>query len=140
MDGEVNSHNSHQYAPARQPLAFNFQQNISREKVTVWSGLCGNSVIIGPIFFEGNVNGVAYLQMINEEVVPRMQNFFQQHRDGHFRYLLWTQDGEPAHRLITVQARLQELFHDHVIAVNHPIERPRGHPTLPLVTSFFRAI
>ena len=72
------------HAPARQPPAFNFQQNISREKVTVWIGLCGNGVIIGPIFFDGNVNGMAQLQMINEEVVPRMQNFFQQYRDGHY--------------------------------------------------------
>ena len=45
---------------------------------------------------------------------PECKNFFQQHRDGNFRYLWWAQD----------------LFHDHVIAVNHPIEWPPRSPDL----------
>ena len=30
---------------------------MSREKLSVWIGLCGNGELIGPFFFEGNVNG-----------------------------------------------------------------------------------
>ena len=35
----------------------------SREKVTVWIGLVGNGVILGPHFYNGNVNGLNYLDM-----------------------------------------------------------------------------
>ena len=48
------------------PPVFNFETMMSREKVTVRVRLCGNGVIIGPFFFERNVNGQSYLQMINE--------------------------------------------------------------------------
>ena len=51
MNGEVNTHNVRQYAPKGQPPAFNFQRNGSRAKLTVWAGLCGNGLIIGPYFF-----------------------------------------------------------------------------------------
>ena len=59
MNGEVNTHNVRQYAPKGQPPASNFQRNGSRAKLTVWAGLCGNGLIIGPYFFERNVNGIA---------------------------------------------------------------------------------
>ena len=42
---------------------------MSREKLSVWIGLCGNGELIGPFFFEGNVNGEAYLQMLNDQIV-----------------------------------------------------------------------
>ena len=35
----------------------------------MWIGLCGNRELIGPFFFEGNVNGEAYLQMFNDQIV-----------------------------------------------------------------------
>ena len=57
LNGEVNTHNVVHYGPAGQPPVFNFETKMSREKVTVCVGLCGNGVIIGPFFFERNVNG-----------------------------------------------------------------------------------
>ena len=61
------------YAPNGQPPAFNYEETNSREKVTVWAALCGDWRIIGPyFFFDANVNGGNYLQMINRFVAPEL--------------------------------------------------------------------
>ena len=107
MNGEVNSHNVHQYAPKGHPPAFNFKRNYSRAKLTVWAALCGNGVILGPYSLDRNVDGIAYLRMLNEFVFPQLAvHFGNQHWEGLFRGLWWAEDGAPAHRL--VQARLIE--------------------------------
>lgn len=137
MNGKVNQHNVVEYAPARHPPVFNFDTHISREKVTVWVGLCGNGVVIGPFFFERNVNGQAYLQMINDHVVPQMEVHFEREQNGTFRYLWWAQDGAPAHRLIAVRNRLGELFQERVIALYRPVEWPPRSPDLTPCDFFF---
>ena len=68
MNGRVNSHNVREYAPAGEPPEFNFDVNMSREKLTVWIGLCGNGQLIGPFFFDRNIDGLEYLRMINNNV------------------------------------------------------------------------
>ena len=128
MNGEVNTRNIVEYAPKRHPPAFNFERNISQQKTTVWIGLCGNGVIIGPFFFERNVNGQAYLLMINQNVVPALQQHFE--NDVIFQRLWWAQDGAPAHRLVAVRNRLQDLFGNRVIALNHAVEWPPRSPDL----------
>ncbi len=130
MNGEVNTHNVVEYAPKGHPPNFNFEKNMSREKITVWIGLCGNGVIIGPFFFQRNVNGQAYLQMINQDVIPQLQLHFVQQENGSFHRLWWAQDGAPAHRLIAVRNRLQELFGQRVIALYHAVEWPPRSPDL----------
>ncbi len=37
-----------------------------QDKLTVWIGFCGDNTIFGPIFFDNNVNGLVYLDMINK--------------------------------------------------------------------------
>ena len=130
MNGQVNTHNVREYAVAGQPREFNYKVNISREKLTVWIGLCGSGQIIGPFFFERNVTGQIYLQMINNDVVPQLQQHFQRQIEGVFRNLWWVQDGAPAHRLIAVRDRLRELFGHRVIALNHNVEWPPRSPDL----------
>ena len=58
-----------------------WEKDEQRERVCVWVGLSSNGVIIGAFFFEQNVNGQAYLQMINEEVVPQMEIHFQRQQN-----------------------------------------------------------
>ncbi len=117
MDGKVNTHNVLEYAPTGQPLEFNFDTNMNRQKWTVWLGLCGSGQVIGPFFFQRNVNGNRYLQMINDEVLPQMEENFERQVHGVFRYLWWAQDGTPAHCLIAVRDRLREPFGDRVITL-----------------------
>ena len=40
----------------------------------VWAALFGGCQIVGPYFFEGNVNGNSYLAMLNEFVVPNIRD------------------------------------------------------------------
>ena len=63
LNGRVHNHNIRQYAPKNQPPSFNFEVGISREKVSVWMGLCGNGSIIGPYFYNNNLNSAGYLQI-----------------------------------------------------------------------------
>ena len=126
----ANRKNNVHYAPSRHPPAFNFEKRCSREKVTVWVGLCGNGVVLGPFFFDANVNGQTYLRMINEQVVPQLENNFPRQENGMFRYLWWAQDGAPAHRLGAVTDRLRELFHQRVIAMHQAVEWPPRSPDL----------
>ena len=77
MNGEVNTENARQYAPKRHPPAFNFGRHVSRAKLTVCAALCGNGVLLGPYFFRENVNGQAYLNMLNEFVFPILAVYFE---------------------------------------------------------------
>ena len=70
MNGIVTTRNVRCYAPKHHPpLEHAFSKSMSREKLSVWIGLCGNGELIGPFFFEGNLNGEAYLQMLNDQIV-----------------------------------------------------------------------
>jgi hypothetical protein len=52
------------------------------------------------IFFDVNVTGEIYLNMINEQVVPEMREVFDYnlYDEALFRGLWWFQDGAGAHR------------------------------------------
>ena len=90
MNGEVNTQNVRQYAPKGHRSAFNF------EHLTVWAALCGNGLIFGPYFFVQNVNGIAYLRILNEFVFPQLvENFNNQYWEGMFRVILLKQILKP---------------------------------------------
>ena len=46
--------------------SFNFDRNSSKEKLNIWAGTCGDGSLLGLFFFEGNIDGGAYLVMINK--------------------------------------------------------------------------
>ena len=82
-------------------------------------GICRNGSVLGPFFFDGNVDGNAYLNMLNESnISQKIENFNRQFQDGHFLRLWWAQDGAPAHQLIAVHNRLLEVFERRVIALH----------------------
>lgn len=97
-----------------------YQKNVSREKLSVWAGLCGNGQVIGPLFYEGNLTGERYMEMLNNSIIPLMQQAY-----GHlFRYVWFMQDGAPAHRMIIIRNKLQELFGHRVIRLGFDVEWP----------------
>ena len=65
MNGKVNSQNVREYAPHGERPEINYAVNESRERCTVWVGLCGNGTLLGPFFFDGYVNAANYLRMLN---------------------------------------------------------------------------
>ena len=62
--------------------------------------------------------------MLNEFVFPQLAiHFNNQYWEGLFRGLWWAQDGAPAHRLVAVRDRLNEVFGENrVIALHHNVE------------------
>ena len=58
MNGKVNTQNVRKYAPRGNQPEFTYDVNESREKVC--AGLVGNGALIGPFFFDGNVNQASY--------------------------------------------------------------------------------
>lgn len=68
LNASANTRNIRQYAPWGQQDT-QFPRNDNRHKLTVWVGLMGTGDIFGPFFFNGNISGEGYLQMINEQVV-----------------------------------------------------------------------
>ena len=70
MNGMFTTRNFRCYALKHYPpLEHAFSKLMSREKLLVWIGLCRNGELLRPFFFQGNVNGKAYLQMLNDQIV-----------------------------------------------------------------------
>ena len=88
-------------------------------------GLSGSGHIIGPFFYEGNLNGNAYLQMLNEEI----KRLFELYGDR-VDHLCWMQDGAPCHRTNIVRNRLREVFVNRIIGLGHAVEWPASSPDL----------
>ena len=140
MNGAVNTHNVRSYAPKGAPPDFTYDHlPMSRNKVTVWAALCGNGSILSPFFFDENVNGKRYLNMINESVVPEMVLIFNKNLFAELRYdreVWWFQDGAPCHQRRTVSTRLEELFGDQVVALHRPTKWPPRSPDLTSLRFF----
>lgn len=130
MNGHVNVWNTRMYAPKNNHPNFTYDVPNNRESVMVWVGLCGDNLIVGPYFFQQNVNAQSYLQMINQYVLPQLQARYGQFANGAVRRLWWVQDGAPAHRAIVVRRRLQQLFPNRVVGLGHPVEWPPRSPDL----------
>ncbi|XP_072166862.1 uncharacterized protein [Diadema setosum] len=133
LNATINTHNIRAYRLRGQPpLEFDYQRNDSRLKITTWVGLMGNGTILGPVFFNENVNGPRYLATINEQVVPALANErrYRRQGNGRFRRVWWAQDGAPCHRNRATTERMTELFGERVIALNRPVEWPPRSPDL----------
>ena len=72
MNGMENRQNVRTYSPYKQnPMKLKKKKHLTR-KMSVWMGLFGSGHIIGPFFYEGNLNGNSYPQMLNEDIIPRL--------------------------------------------------------------------
>jgi hypothetical protein len=91
-------------------------------------GLCGNGVIIGPIFYQGNLNGEQYLEYLTTEIVPQIREAY----GDNFQSVWYMQDGAPCHRRRTVNDYLSEVFQRQVIGIGHDVEWPPRSPDLSL--------
>ena len=50
MDGTVNTQNTRFWSENR-PEGFVFEKRIRTEKLSLWTGVCGNGCVIGPFFY-----------------------------------------------------------------------------------------
>ena len=129
LNGTVSTQNVRCYAPKGQLPEFKYEKHHSREKLSVWIGLCGNGEIIGPYFFNRNVNGRTYGDMLLQFVYPAIARAYQRYGlvfDG----LWWFQDGAPAHRTRAIRRSLHQKFENRVVALNERVEFRKVSPDL----------
>ena len=100
--------------------------SIQRQKISVWARLCGNGAVLGPLFYEGNLNSETYLQMLNTSIIPAIQTVY----GIRFERVWLMQDGAPPHRRIIVRDKLREAFVGRVLALGFPTEWPPRSPDL----------
>ena len=93
-NGQLNWHNSH-YWSIHNPNWVHYVDNQHRWSV-VWCGIM-NGCLIGPYFSDGNVNGAAYLNFLQNELPELLTNV-----DLETRRRLWLQDDAPCHRSLRI--------------------------------------
>ena len=131
MCGRVNTQNVLCYAPKGQPPRdFKFEKSSSRQKLNVWIGLCGNGEIMGPFFFNRNVNARAYKEMLEQFAFPGIARAFGLYAGPIFQNIWWFQDGAPAHSSLEIRRLLRTKFQNRVVALHHPVEWPPRSPDL----------
>ena len=96
----------------------------------MWICLCGNGELIRPLFFEDNINGEAYLQMLNDQIIPVLEECYVLQVNDTFLRVCWAQDKAPAHRRIMVMEHLQQLFLVPIDSLGRDHEWPPRSPDL----------
>lgn len=90
----------------------------------VWWGIVGFRVI-GPHFFDANVNAVTYGELLDQ--IP--QYLDQAGVDANFRRTMWfLHDGAPPHRAAAVVNRLNQEYGDHWVGAGGPVAWPPYSP------------
>jgi hypothetical protein len=92
-------------------------------KVNVWAGIY-NDTIIGPFFFDGNIDGDSYLHMLRTQAIPALRAAAGNNRP------YWQQDGAPAHFKKSVREYLDVTFPGRWIGRRGPIPWPARSPDL----------
>jgi hypothetical protein len=108
------SENPHWFIQAR---------TIREASVMVWAGIIGGNVV-GPFFFENNVNGEVYLNLLGDEVLPRLEELEIDPRE-----IVFQQDGAPAHNHRDVVQWLNENI-PQWIGTNANVRWPPRSPDL----------
>ena len=103
-DGQVNRHNSH-YWSVQNPHWVRHLDHQHRWSLVVWCDIV-NGYLTGPYFFDGNVNGAAYLHFLQNELPRLLEDV-----DLETRRRLWLQhDGAPCHRSLIVRGFLNQRY------------------------------
>jgi len=103
LDGSVNNYNFRIWSESNRNHVVEKQFNPA--KVLVWCSISKNK-IIGPYFFNSNVNGENYLDMLKQKFLPDHK------KQKLYRSCYFQQDGALAHRAKPVQAWLAQEFGD----------------------------
>lgn len=114
--GQLNRHNSH-YWSHDNPHWHRVVDHQHRWSLIVWCGIV-NGYLIGPFFFDGNVNSANYLHFLEHELPLLLENV-----DLATRQRMWFQhDGASPHRSRRVQQFLHRLFPHKFIGLGGHVE------------------
>ena len=102
--GDVNRRNMHYYADVN-PHWKRHKEFQRQWSLNVWAGIV-DDYIVGPYFFEENLNGNNYLDFVRTELPNLLRNVLH-----NIQEIMWfQQDGAPAHRSRQVKNYLNERF------------------------------
>jgi hypothetical protein len=123
ISGHVNRHNCRIWGEENPHELYEHERD--SPKVSVWCGMTENR-IYGPFFFdERTVNGAAYLNMLQNFLVPQLQQVL-----GFLHRAIFQQDGAPPHFAVDVRAYLDQTFTDRWIGRAGPLVWPPRSPDL----------
>lgn len=119
--GELNRHNCHYWSDVN-PHWYRTVDNQHRWSLNVWCGIV-NGYLIGPYFFNGNVNGHNFLELFRDHLPSLIEDV-----DLETRRRMWVQlDGASAHYSLNVREFINEQYPDEldvVIQLRGPLARP----------------
>lgn len=122
--GELNRHNSHYWSNVNP----HWQRGVDHQhrwSINVWCGIL-NGYLIGPYFFEENVNSNNFLAFLRNELPVLLMNV-----DLDTRARMWVQlDGAPPHNYNPVCAHLNERYRGRWIGPRGPVAWPARSPDL----------
>lgn len=102
--GIFNRKNTHTWSQ-QNPHSYRQIKKQGRETVNVWCGILNNK-IIGPYFFEGNMNGEKYLHLLENFLIPALDNIPLNVR----RNIIFQHDGALYHNNVRVTGLLNQHF------------------------------
>lgn len=103
LNNEPNVQNTRRWSPEN-PHRLAITRTQYPEKVNVWVGILGND-FVGPIFIDGNLTGEKFLDLLRNEIIPRLLAMGKQLKD-----IIFQLDGCPAHQVLRVKEYLKETF------------------------------
>lgn len=127
ISGLVNRYNCVYYATENPHLIM--EKHLNVPGVMVWAGICSEGVI-GPFFFEGNVNGSKYLELLEVKAV------LEHHERFADREIILQQDGCPSHYTVEVRRFLNNEFPEW-IGRRGIVEYPPRSPDLTVMDFSF---
>lgn len=96
-----------------------------RWSVNVWAAIHGNT-IIGPVILPPTLNRHSYLDLLNNDLAGYLNTLSPEERNAAW----YQQDGAPAHSVVEVRNRLNELFGNQWIGRYGPHRWPARSPDL----------
>lgn len=123
LNGLVNRHNSVYYDTINPHILYETQLN--QPGVQVWGGFSSFG-IFGPYFFDGNVTGASYLNLLQDNLIPGLKAVYPEEMETFY----FQQDGAPAHYSVGVRDYLDGEFVTGVIGRRGAIEWPPRSPDL----------
>lgn len=123
-NGRINRHNCHFWSE-NQPSWITERNNQRVFGINVWCGII-NGYLIGPHFYEGNLNADRYLNFLQFVLPELLEEVPLETR----RNMWLQQDGAPAHNAGVVSEYLNEQYPNRWFGTNGPIRWPARSPDI----------
>lgn len=122
--GELNRHNCHYWSDVN-PHWYRTVDHQHQWKLNVWCGIL-NGYLIGPYFFNENVDGFNFLELLRDHLPALLEDV-----DLDTRQRMWIQlDGAPPHFALIVRDFLNQTYPNRWIGRGGPIAWPARSPDL----------